>query len=210
MTVDKETVVPNYFTFATNERAQDAIIAYILDWAKPEYRQSHPTFHEMGVAMLKALLKTIFDDRDESVIPTIETVQADIIQRLINDVDSIRSLVVETQVEHIDILVRINEESEDGIILLIEDKVSTKEHSNQIEWYIDAIKTKFPDRVIVPVFVKTGNTSITALPNLEKCGRFLRGDLLKILNQFKNTGDTIVDNFRTHPPIFGKQDSKLL
>ena len=189
---------PNLFSFATKELAQDAAIAYILDWANPEYRNSHPTLRKMGAAMLKALLKTIFNARSDSVIPRIETEQADMIQRLINDVDSIRSLEVKTQFERVDILVRINDESENGILLLIEDKVSTKEHSNQIERYLDVVTTKYPNRVIVPVFVKTGNTSIADLPEPEKCGRFLRCDLLKILNKFTDTGDTIVDNFRTY------------
>ena len=106
---------PNLFSFATKELAQDAAIAYILDWANPEYRNSHPTLRKMGAAMLKALLKTIFNARSDSVIPRIETEQADMIQRLINDVDSIRSLEVKTQFERVDILVRIKDESENGI-----------------------------------------------------------------------------------------------
>ena len=34
--------VPNLYSFATKELDQDATLAYILAWAKPAYRESHP------------------------------------------------------------------------------------------------------------------------------------------------------------------------
>ena len=40
-------------------------------------------------------------------------------------VPTVTSLAVETQVEHIDVLALINDENEDGLVLLIEDKVET-------------------------------------------------------------------------------------
>lgn len=123
------TKVPNIFSFATKELAQDATIAYNLDWVNPKYRKCYPSLHEMGVAMTQALLKTTFGDRGELAVLTIEKEQGKRIRRLINEVDPIRSIVVQTQYKHIDILVRINDESETGIILLIEDKVNTEEHS---------------------------------------------------------------------------------
>ena len=104
---------PNLYGFATKELAQDATIAYILAWVDPKYRESHPRLHALGAELLRSLLWT-----QEMDIPRIET------------------LHVETQVDRIDILVRINaDQNADRIILLIEDKVSTTEHSNQIERY---------------------------------------------------------------------------
>ena len=114
------------------------------------------------------------------------------------DVPTITSLNVETQFNHIDVLARINGENEDGLVLIVEDKVGTDEHSNQIERYIETAVKHYPNRRPVPVYMKTGNVSRQALPLEEKCGRFLRRDLLDVLDRFPDTGNTIVDNFRAH------------
>ena len=95
-------------------------------------------------------------------------------------------------------LARINDENEAGLILLVENKVETHEHSNQIESYIETAKKHYPNRTIVPVYMKTGNASRRQLPSEEKCGRILRRQLLEILSRYPDTCDTIVDNFRTH------------
>lgn len=94
----------------------------------------------------------------------------------------------------IDVLALIN----DDIVLLIEDKVETDQHSNQIERYVETAKSKHPDRTVIPIYLKTGTASKASLPPEEKCGRFLRSDLLDVLREFPDTGDTIVDNFREH------------
>lgn len=170
------TAAPNLYSFATKELAQDATLAYILAWAKPEYRTTHPRLHELGTAMLRALVGTW----KETVLP------------------AVTSLEVETQVERIDVLARIDDENGNRWLLLVEDKVETDEHSNQIERYICTAKKIYPGRKIVPVYMKTGNASQRSLPCEGKFGRFLRHDLLAVLNGFLDTGDTIVDNFRTH------------
>ena len=168
---------PNLFHYAANERTQDATLAYILAWAQPAYRELLPRLHRLGTAMLHAFLATKIGEID---------------------VSSVTSLDIETQVDRIDLLARINDENEDGLVLLVEDKVDTHEQSNQIARYIETAVKHYPNRKIVPVYVKTGNTSRWNLPSEEKCGRFLRRDLLDVLNRFPDTGDTIVDNFHAH------------
>jgi hypothetical protein len=103
------THTPNLYSFATKELAQDATIAYILAWAHPAYRESPPRLHRLGTALLRALLAR----------PNGET-----------DIPAITSIHVETQVDHIDVLARINDEESDGIVLVIEDKVGTDERSH--------------------------------------------------------------------------------
>ena len=166
---------PNLFHYATKELAQDAALAYILAWAQPAYRESHPRLHRLGTAMLRALLATKIG---ETNIPTVT------------------SLDVKTQVDRIDVLARINDENKDGLVLIVEDKVETHEHSNQIERYIETAEEHYPNRKPVPVYVKTGNASRRNLPLEKKCGRFLRRDLLDVLDRFPDTGDTIIGNFR--------------
>ena len=170
--------IPNLYEFATKELAQDATIAYILAWADPTYRESHPHFHALGTKLLRSLLWT-----QEVGLPLIET------------------LHIKTQVNHIDILVEINiDKNANRIILLIEDKVSTTEHSNQIERYTETVEKRYRGSYdhLVAVYLKTGNVSKEELPPKDKCGHFLRRDLLDVLNRFQDTQNTIVDDFRTH------------
>ena len=172
---------PNLFDYATKELAQDAALAYILAWSEPAYRELHHGLHRLGTAMLHALLATRIG---ESVVPTVTSVR------------------VETQVDRIDLLVRINDEYEEGLVLLVEDKLDTHEHSEQIARYLETAKKRFPNREIVPVYVKTGNASRWSLPSEKECGRFLRRDLLDVLDRFPDTGDTVVDNFRAHLQVW--------
>ena len=167
--------VPNLYSFATKELAQDATIAYILAWAKPQYRESHPRLHQLGTELIRKLLET-----------------------RCHAIPAVRSLQVEVQVDRIDILACVNDEDEHGIVLLVEDKVDTHEHSNQIERYKEAARKRYPGRTIVPVYLKTGTASIKNLPSEEVCGRFLRSNLLGVLAPFSDVSDTIVNNFCTH------------
>ena len=172
------TTTPNLYEFATRELAQDATIAYLLAWADPAYRESHPRLHTLGTESLRSLLQTQKVD-----LPQIET------------------LCIGTQVYRIDIVVLVNA-GERGILLIIEDKVSAQEGPNQIEGYIETAREKYSGQYdrdrLVAVYLKTGNESKTSLPNESKCGRFLRRDLLDVLNGFQDTGNVIVDDFRTH------------
>ena len=171
-----KTKQPNLYEFATKELAQDATLAYILAWADPAYK-SYQRLHALGRDLLEALLKT-----KDMPLPTIRKVQ------------------VETQVDRIDIVVRMNPDNDaNQIILLIEDKVNTTEHSNQIERYRETAEKRYgSDKTFVAVYLKTGNESKTSLPSEEKCGRFLRSHLLKVLDRHKKTGNAIVENFHSH------------
>lgn len=167
---------PNLYDFATKELAQDATIAYIIAWADPAHRQESPQLHELGTALLRELVAS-HTSHTGIQLPAVE------------------SLCVETQVQRIDVLARINDK-ENGLILLIEDKVNTDARRDQIETY----KREQEGRggKVVAVYVKTGNTSRGSLPDEKTCGRFLRGQLLEVLRRFPDTGDTIVENFRRH------------
>ena len=169
--------VPNLYSFATKELAQDATIAYMLSWAHPHYRGSHPRLNSLGMALLQALLAS---RPGQAVVPIVTSIE------------------VKTQVDHIDVLARVNDEKCNGIVLVIEDKVGTHEHSKQIERYVETAQRKYSGRMVVPVYVKTMNASQQNLPPREQCGRFLRDDFLKVLRGYCDTGDTIVDNYRLH------------
>ena len=167
---------PNLYAFATKELAQDATIAYIIAWADPAHRRASPRLHALGTELLRELVASYKGTQ----LPAVE------------------SLCVETQVRRIDVRARINNKEGNGLILLIEDKVHTDQRPNQIPSYKEQQEQEHPRAEVVPVYVKTGNASRNSLPDQETCGQLLRGDLLEVLRQFPDTGDTIVDNFRRH------------
>ena len=168
---------PNLYQFATKELAQDATLAYILAWAHPEYSKIYPDLHTLGKEMLQSIMR----------------------KRITNDdIPNLTFVDVKTQVMGVDVLIRVNDENENGIVVLIEDKLESNEHSNQIKRYIKKTNEYYQNRTIIPIYIKTGNVSELCLPSKEKCGRFLRSEILCVLAQFANTSDTIVENFRTH------------
>ena len=118
--------VPNLYSFATKELAQDATIAYILAWADPHYFDSHPRLNSLGTALLQALLASAADVKGFTSVKEVTCIE------------------IETQVDRIDVLARVNDEKGNGHVLVIEDKVGTHEHSNQIERYVETARTNYP------------------------------------------------------------------
>ena len=157
------TDTPNLYGFATKELAQDATIAYILAWAKPEYRESHPSMHALGTKFLCRLLAT-----QEVDLPPVET------------------LCIQTQVDRIDILVTINmperrERDCPGHRGQGEYTGTLRIRSNGTNVSQKGGTNVTTDQ-IVAVYLKTGNESNGKLPSKDKCGRFSDGDLLDVLN----------------------------
>ena len=171
---------PNLYKFATKERFQDAVLAYILAWADPKYRDAPDPdsgMHALGQALLGALVSSHPARRDW--VP-----------------EKVTTVEVATQEKHVDIRAEIATEG-GRVFLIVEDKIHTSERSGQLRGYVEQAKSRYDESEIVPVYVKTGNES----PNRKisiPCGRFFRSDLLGILNNHRETGNRIVDDFRDH------------
>lgn len=174
--------LPNLYGFATKELAQDAAIAYILAWADQEYRGAPAPdsgMHALGTALLRALVTSHPDRRDWSP-------------------EKVTSVEVETQEKRVDVRAHI-EAGDEKVFLIVEDKIHAGEHGRQIRRYVEEARKRYDESEIVPVYVKTGNES----PNhradhlsIEKCGIFLRDDLLAVLDEHPGTGNRIVDDLR--------------
>lgn len=175
--------LPNLFTHARSELAQDAVLAYLLEWARPQYRSVDPELNALGEALLRALFTAS---------------AAALGGRTFADIEPLADLTVDTQVQGVDILVRVN-----GIFaLVIEDKVATHEHSGQIERY-KSLLAKAPTLsgapwVVHAVYVKTGNESPSRRPAPGTCGLLMRDGLLAILDRFPTVENQIVREFRQH------------
>ncbi|HEY0137339.1 MAG TPA: PD-(D/E)XK nuclease family protein [Nannocystis sp.] len=86
---------------------------------------------------------------------------------------------VKRQLEHVDIVAEIGAEH----LLVIEDKVHSAEHSNQLQIYARAISALYPQRKRAFLFLKTGDQSSYSAVEADLWTTFLRHDLLAVLRR---------------------------
>lgn len=126
---------PNLFHFATSELSQDAFLCWLLSWAKPECGEPWSNLHQVGCDLLSLIYR-----KANRAMP-----------------DKLTSLNVERQSANIDILCVINGDT----AILIEDKVGSKQHSNQLAIYKEHVigKLEFAPEKVVLIYVQTGDQS---------------------------------------------------
>ena len=120
---------PNLFQWATSELSQDAFLCWFIDWTHPAYK---------GV-------NTLLTDSATSFINLMTN----------GEIKSIDSLTIKRQFKSIDIVIVIN----DKHVILIEDKVHSKEHGNQLSRYKKLLENEYADKTIYPIYLKTGDQS---------------------------------------------------
>jgi hypothetical protein len=169
---------PNLFQFATSELSQDAFLCWLLSWADAKHEKDHPNLHLVG----KNFLTLIYERANVKAPASYSTVE------------------ILKQDGNIDILCIINGE----IAILIEDKVGTKQHSDQLPRYKEYVFDKFGfagDRVI-PVYIQTRDQGDYC--EVVKHGYLVleRQDLLHILESHNGKAASvksdILDDFSKH------------
>lgn len=161
---------PNLFKFATKELSQDAFLAWFLSWAASAYREHNPKLHEAAVAFVRKLISVT----DSSPV-------------------EIKTVKVRRQFENIDVWCEVNESH----IILIEDKVYSGQHSNQLVRYQDFAQrwcTEHP-RELVCIYIKTQSDSEANLNAVKRQGFsvFSRRELLSLLDKFQVCSDIYID-----------------
>jgi len=164
---------PNIFNYATSELSQDAIICYILEWAKSENKNLNNELHNLAIKFLDSLFDKFNKEIDKPLKYT--------------------KIEIKKQYENIDILCIIN----DTYSIIIEDKTNTKNHSNQLERYYKQISKDFNSTKILPIYFKTGDQSNydNIIKNNYKI--YLRQDFLKVLKSY-DTNNNIINDYTNH------------
>jgi hypothetical protein len=170
-------VRPNLFRFATSELSQDAFLCWLLSWADAEQGENNPHLHLVG----KALLTLVYRLAKKTVPADFSTVEA------------------KRQVSNIDILCTIN----GNTAILIEDKVDTEQHSNQLARGKEHVfKLGFTADNVILVYIQTGDQSDYC--EVVKHGYLVlkRRDLLNILESDNGKAarlkSDILDDFSNH------------
>lgn len=159
---------PNIFNFATSELTQDAFITWLLHWANPIYKAENELLYNLGTSFLKSLLAC------QNVVLNGE----------------ISDLKIKQQFHKIDIFVsfKMNDCSY-GII--IEDKVHSIDHGNQLERYINKITALQACDFLIPIYFKTGYQVNFA--SIEK-NRYHHYSIKDFLKQLTNESITEINN----------------
>lgn len=167
---------PNLFHYATSELSQDAVISWMLAWADRDFGALDPHLHKLALS----LIRSCFEKHGRSAPEQIE------------------SITVHRQYGKIDVLADINEE----FLLLIEDKVHSKEHSNQLNKYLDFLKNDatYADRLVLPIYLQTGEQSSHDAVQEATYPVLNRGDLIELLKEAVVQGCTnaILVDFHAH------------
>ena len=139
---------PNIFDYATSELSQDAFLAWYCRWAD-ETMTDDMELHTNAREFLKKYIAMQQPDYSEKI----------------------RTVFVRRQHEHIDVLITINND----LNVIIEDKVNTGPHGNQLERYAQVITGRK-----VLLYIKTGDESLDKKKQIVNKGYYVidRADLL--------------------------------
>ena len=164
--------IPNLFSYATSELSQDAFICWLLEWASPEFRNEYPELHTCATKFVKSLFSI-----HKKAYPT-----------------EINKVEVRKQDSNIDVLCIINEEYP----ILIEDKTSTKNHSDQLSRYLNKIKDRsYPEEKIFPIYFKTEDQASYKDAIENGYAPYLRSNFLDILTTYQGKNSILID-YRNH------------
>lgn len=158
--------VPNIFSFAKSELSQDAMFAWLIQWADNLYMNIDPDLCKLGKSFL-------------SLLTGIQTAE-------------LQSVKVKLQKFNIDILVEINEDA----LLVIEDKTRTSVHGDQLKRYkkvqseYSGKRSKF-----YYAYVKIENEPLSILNGIQKEGykTISREDLLEVLWNYNGANPLVID-----------------
>lgn len=168
---------PNLFHYATKELAQDAMICWLIDWARQ--KEGDEELRRCGLMFVRALLNNKRDDK----VPTVEDGS---------------KIDIARQERSIDVLARIDGRH----VLLIEDKTDTKDHGNQLSrYYNDVVKGrtqfgKVQKQDLYPVYFKTGNQPVAddrRIEGIENYKVFNRQDILTVLDGYAGVNPILMD-----------------
>ena len=164
---------PNLFDYATSELSQDAFILWLLNWANIKYKKYDEELNLTAQCFVKMLLGP-----DSEI--------------------SVTSVRTYKQLNDIDVFAIINKE----YALIIEDKVNTGTHDDQLKRYKEWISKheEFNNLKLECVYLKSGNESLSYLKQIEIEEQYrliLRKDILEIFKNCKSNNN-ILTNFHTH------------
>lgn len=167
---------PNIFNIATKELHQDAFITWLLQWADPQNKQYDTLLQSCGEEFVRRLIST----------------------QIQHSISSITEVKAERQWEYIDVWAEVYT-PERNYFIIIEDKIFTSEHSNQLISYkkIGEDYCKEKGFTLVCIYIKTGSEPEKVLNSIRSKGysTFNRNEFIQLLNGYDNINNNIFRDF---------------
>lgn len=161
---------PNLFRYATSELSQDAVICYMLEWAKKQHKEIDEKMHDV----CKNFLLSLFAKCNIQL-------------------ESYNDLEIFKQEEYIDILCVVDSK----YYIIIEDKVFSSDHSRQLERYFENIKYKgVEDNHILRIYYKTGEEYQKERLKIKVFEIYEKQDILAVIP--KDFHNNILSEYRSY------------
>lgn len=151
-------MTPNLFYWATSELSQDAFLCWLLEWSAPS--QAGTDMHKAASLFLENILSKF----NHGV-----------------DVKDISEIKVYKQDAYIDLWAEIITRSGDKYALLIEDKTGTDHHGNQLERYLEDLRSRGFSKVF-PLYFKTIDASCYEAVTAAGYVLYTRSDFLNLFS----------------------------
>ena len=182
---------PNIFNIATKELSQDAFITWLLQWGSKENAVFDKELQKCGAEFAAKLIKKQFKDFNENIT----------------------KINADRQWEDIDVWAEVN----DKYFIIIEDKINTTQHSDQLNKYKKVSKKwcKENNYELVCIYLKTGNESLKSLNSVTKKGYsiFNRQEFIDLLDMYK-PDNNIFNDFKERlialESTFNEWDKKII
>jgi len=157
---------PNIFEISTKELTQDGFITWLLKWADPSNKIYDEKLNQCAIAFVKFIINKQFKENIK-----------------------ITSIEAGRQREKIDIWADVNEK----YLIIIEDKISASEHSDQLKRYkkIASKWCKKDNRELICIYLKTGTEAKASLKAISEKGFSVidRSELLTCLKRYDGKND---------------------
>lgn len=161
---------PNIFEISTKELTQDGFITWLLKWADPSNKIYDENLNQCAIAFVKLIINKQFKENIK-----------------------ITSVEAGRQRENIDIWADVNEK----YLIIIEDKISANEHSDQLKRYkrIASKWSKNGNRELICIYLKTETEAKASLKEKSEKGFNVidRSELLNCLRRYKGKNDIFID-----------------
>lgn len=170
---------PNLFNYATKELSQDAFLCWLIEWADTKYKGEK--LHDVGTVFLKSLLAKVNVEYNK-----------------------LTSIEIKMQWEKIDALILLELDNR-KVALIIEDKIHTTDHGNQLERYKELVEKKLKndepkdyklkDYELKCIYFKTGDSANHKGAENAGYGVYLRQDFLEAVKDYKDIDSDIFQDF---------------
>lgn len=170
---------PNLFNYATSELSHDALIAWLLSWADPAFEDD--PLHSFS----RSVLSDFFELTDKKL-------------------SGVQRVEVKTQYRNIDVLILVTDQSGKQWAVIVENKMHTREHSDQLNRYRENIHKDekledITDTQILGIYYKMWEQSDMRRVNKSEFSHFGRKHMLRLLDEKYETGTSdIVDQYQVY------------